>query len=448
MAFINFRTLVMGFAIALMSTRAVAEIIYLKDGSKIEGTLSKTDDGWTVQTADKRVQLLAKDVQSIELNPATNPSAKVASEHLASLRRSVEGLTDLNEIIARFQRFVAQNADPVATGEAKKDLAMWQDRQKQKMVKAGTKWVTPADREKLIAQAGASAETARQLMKQNRTKEAEPLLVEVMAVDPTNATALYLIGLLRYQQEQLPAARKAFDATAAIIPNHPPTLNNLGVVQWRQHQYIPGLQNFDAAMLAAPVDKVILDNVAVALQTLPVELQKSQVTARVIRHFNEQDQKLAEQMAHEGMHRFGSLWVSDHDMEQIKQQEKEIQNKLDLMAGDFDRAKAHVDQLNTDISDDQAQMRRIEAGSFVTDPTSGARLAVPYPSSYYDLQHDLQKATRERDTELTRLDALKKQATDLQNSRPSVKTQGVMELIGAEGTPIKIAGAPQPAAAK
>ena len=50
-------------------------------------------------------------------------------------------------------------------------------------------------------------------------------------------------------------------------------------------------------MLATPVDKLILDNVAVALQTLPPEFQKNAITLKVIRHFNEQDQQLAELMA-------------------------------------------------------------------------------------------------------------------------------------------------------
>jgi hypothetical protein len=431
------------------SQRLLGDVIFLKDGTRIEGTVKHADDGWIVRANGKTSHFLPGDVESIELTPTTNPSPKAAQERLTSLRHSVEGLGDLNEIISRFQRLVDQNIDPLVTIDAKKDLAMWQDRAKQKMVKVGGDWVTPLQRDALVAQAGATAETARQLMKQGRAKEAEPLLTDVLNADPSNATALYLTALLRLQQNQIPPARQSFEATAAIIPNHPPTLNNLAIVLWRQHQYIQALQNFDGAMLASPVDKMILDNVAVALQTLPVDLQKSPVTQKVLGHFNEQDQKLAERMSHDGMHRFGSLWVSDHDLDQLKAQEKQIQDKLDALAGEFDRSRARMDQLSQNMADDQSEMARIEASSFAIDPTTGARVAVPLPNSYYDLQRDAQRAARERDAEGARLDTMKKQAQDLQATRPSLKNQGVMQPIGVEGTPIKISSpATQPTGKK
>ncbi len=426
-----------------------ADIIHLKDGSQIEGVVKHTDDGWMVRANGKSTHIAADLVESIELTPATQPSAAAVNERLASLRRSVDALVDLNEIVARFQRFVDQSTDPAATADAKKDLAVWQDRRQQKMMKVGSKWVLPAEKQHLIDQAADSAETARQLMKQGRSKEAEPLLVDCIAVDPTNATALYLTGLLRYQQDQIPAARRAFEATAAIIPNHAPTLNNLGVVLCRQKQFIAALMNFDAAMLASPVDKTILDNVAIIFQNLPADLQKSPVTQKALRHFNEQDQKLAEALSKQGLRRYGSLWVTDKDVEQIRQQEKQIGDALDQMAGDFDRTKSRIDQLNQNISDNQTQISRIETDSYTTDPRTGSVIRTAYPSAYYDLIRDDEKLTRERDADLARLDALKKQARDLQNNKPSMKNQGVQQIIGPEGTPIRVAGiapATQPAA--
>jgi tetratricopeptide (TPR) repeat protein len=417
-----------------------ADVVHLKDGTKVEGIVKHADDGWNVRIKGKVTHIPSDQVESIELAATTAPTAAVANDRLESLRRSVEGLTDLTDIIARFQRFVDQNADAAATAEAKKDLALWQDRQKQKMVKVGAKWVLPEERQHLVDQAGTSADTARQLMKQGRTKEAEPLLVDCVAVDPQNATAQYLIGLLRYQQDQLPVARKAFEATAAVIPNHAPTLNNIGVIQFRQRQYIAALINFDAAMLTAPVNKIILDNVAITFQNLPQDLQRSPVTLKALRHFNEQDQQLSALMAHDGLHRYGSLWVTDKDLDDIKQQEKQIQDKLDILAGDFDRAKARVDQLESDISDNQTQMHRMEASSYVTDPRTGAQTQVPLPSAYYEMARDNEKRGRERDGAVAKLDVLKKQAQDLQNSRPSIKNQGVHLLIGVEGTPIRMPG--------
>jgi len=431
----------------LGSPSLFADVLHLKDGSKIEGTLKHTEDGWLVQgDSGKPVHVLTEQVDSIELTTNAAATPRAAMERLTSLRRSVEGLTDLNDIIARFQRFVDQNTDPASTAEARKDLLVWKDRLNQKMVKVGSKWVTAEDRVKLVEQAGQNAETARQLMKQGRTKEAEPILLDVVATDPQNATALYLTGLLRFQQDQIPAARKAFETTSILVPNHSPTLNDLAIVLWRQRQYAAALNNFDEAMLATPVDKLILDNVAVALQTLPPEFQKNAITLKVIRHFNEQDQQLAELMAQQGMRRYGSLWVSEKDMAQMKRQEKEIQDKLDQMAADFDRSRQKIDQLGQTISDNDTQIHRIEATSFVVDPRTGAQTPVPYPAAYYDLVRDNQNAQRDRDAEVSRLDQLKKQAADLQNSRPSQKSAGVMRIVGPEGTPIRIPTATAPVA--
>jgi tetratricopeptide (TPR) repeat protein len=421
------------------------DVVHLKDGTSVQGIVKHVDDGWVVRDSGKTTRVASEQVESIELTPTTSPSPAVASDRLESLRRSVEGLSDLNEIVTRFQRFVDQNTDPLAQAAAKTDLALWKDRQSQKKVKVGNQWVLPSQRQGLIDQADASAETARQLMKQGRSKEAEPLLNDCLLVDPQNATALYLTGLLRYQLDQVPAARKAFESTAAIVPNHAPTLNNLAVVLSRQHQYIPALMNFDAAMLAAPVNKTILDNVAVAFQNLPADLQKSPVTEKALRHFNEQDQQLCERLAHDGLHRYGSLWVNDRDLDQLKQQEKAIQEKLDQLAGDFDQTKNRVDQLNQDISDDQTQIHRIEASSFIIDPRTGLQTQVPYPSAYYEMTRDVEKMSRERDAGLAKMDVLKKQADDLQASKPSLKNRGVQLMFGVEATPIKLP-APVPVA--
>jgi tetratricopeptide (TPR) repeat protein len=420
----------------------IADVIHLKDGSSVSGMVKHVDDGWIVRNNGKVTRVSSDQVESIELTPSTAPSATIANDRLESLRRSVDPLTELTEIVPRFQRFINQNTGTAAGDAATKDLAVWRDRLNQKMVKVGSTWVTPAQRPGLLDQAGESADAARQLMKQGRSKEAEPLLLSCLATDPQNATALYLTGLLRYERDQIPDARKAFESVSLIVPDHAPTLNNLGVVQWRQRQYISALASFDAAMLAAPVNRIILDNVAVAFGNLPADLQKSPVTLKALRHYNEQDQQLADQLARAGLHRYGSLWVSDKDLDQMKQQEKAIQDRLDQLSGDFDQTKQRVDDLDQDISNDQTQMHRIEANSILIDPRTGEQTQAPYPSAYYEMARDVDKMTRQRREAVTRLDALKKQAQDLQASRPSLKSRGVQLMIGVEGAPIRIPAAP------
>ena len=263
--------------------------------------------------------------------------------------------------------------------------------------------------------------------------------MEATTNDPQNPAALYLLAFLRYQQEQLPAAHKALEAVAVTVPNHAPTLNNLAVVQWRQRQFVAALASYDAAMLASPVNKDILDNVASALQALPEEYRNSAITQKTMRHFKEQDKTLGEQMAATGWHRYGTTWLTDKELDQIKQQEKETQDKLDALSTEFDKCKDQVDQIDRSIDDTESAMHRMEAQSFARDPTTGAFMQLPLPASYYDLQRDDQRMHTDRAREVAKMDSLKQSAQALQKRLPTAKTDDVQKMIGPEGTPLRLA---------
>jgi tetratricopeptide (TPR) repeat protein len=422
---------------AVLATSLFADTICLKDGSKLEGNLKHTDDGWIVTTNGKTSHVTSDQVQSIELTPAKDIGPRLAAERLSSLRRSVENLDDLPEIILRYHRFIDQINDQATSSEAKKDLTLWEDRLNQKMVKIGSRWILPADRARLIDEATILADQARQLMKQGRTKEAEPILSTAIEDDPQNISALYLLGLLRYQQEKIIDARKALDLVASLIPNHAPTLNNLAVVQWRQRQYAPALVSYDGAMLAWPGNKLILDNVAYALAGLPAIYKNTPVAQRVTRHFQEQDKLLAEQMALSGLHRHGTTWISDADFQRLQQQDKEKQAKLDAMSAEFDKIKDRVTEIDRNIEDTESQMHRIEASSYARDPTTGAMLQLPYPTVYYDLDKDDKRMQADRAKEVKKMDALQQAARALQQPAAAGKIVDLQQMIGPEGTPVR-----------
>jgi hypothetical protein len=101
--------------------------------------------GYAVTQADGTVKVLNfDDVKSIEMATAPPLTAARAKEKLASFRRSVEYETDLDKIIERYQRFIEQNANSVMEAEARQDLAKWQERRNQGLVKYGTSWVSPS----------------------------------------------------------------------------------------------------------------------------------------------------------------------------------------------------------------------------------------------------------------------------------------------------------------
>jgi tetratricopeptide (TPR) repeat protein len=430
---------------ALAAARvASADVIHLKDGGKVEGNVKRSDDGWVVRGPNGATTRIAADqVQSIELTASAASSTRLAAERLASLRRSVEPLDDPREIIVRYQRFIDQMKDPATLDDAKRDLAQWQERADRGMVKVGTRWIMPEDRAGLAQRSMILSDGARQLVKQGRIDEAAPLLSEAVADDPQNVSALYLLGLVRMQQDQVPAARKAFESLNQILPGHAPTLNNFAITQWRQRQFVAALISFDGAMQAAPINKDILDNVYAALSGLPPEFQNSTVTQRVARHFDEQDRQLAQQMAKAGWHRVDGVWMTDKELEDYLKAQQQTRQQLDALAGDFEKSKQRAADFQQRIDATEEQMHRIEAGSYVRDPSSGLFLRIPYPPVYFDMSRDDARLRQQLDAEVGKLNQMQQTAQALQAKLPGGGQQDFeLRLIGLEGTPLRLPAAP------
>jgi tetratricopeptide (TPR) repeat protein len=435
----------LAFAFALTgSLAAAADTVRLKDGTLLEGSVRRSaDGGWVVTSGAKSTSVTVDQIDSIDVSPAAPATAMV---RLASLRRATDNIDDPKEAVVQYQRFVDQNRDPIATAEAKKDLDVWHDRVAKGATRVAGKWVLPDERAKLIEQAAASADLARQYMKQGRTLEAAPLLAAAVAIDPQNVTAQYLTGLLAFDQEKLPVARKAFETVAAAIPNHAPTLTNLAVIQWRQKQYAAAMANFDAAMQAAPVNKSVLDDVAAALQQWPQGTAKPPVVIRAETRFHDQDAKLADRLAPLGLHRVGATWIDIRDGQQAAARQQQADAQLDILAGDFDRSVDRIKQIDQSAAATQDQVHRIEAETLVVDPRSGVQVQLPLPPVYGNLMQDLQRMTRDRAAAVGRLDVIKRQAQVIQSGRLELQGIGILRLIGPEGTPFKPPVAPPVAA--
>ncbi|HTL27947.1 MAG TPA: tetratricopeptide repeat protein [Tepidisphaeraceae bacterium] len=424
-------------AIACFAGVAIADVLVLKDGTRLEGDVKRGDHGWTITTSDGKVSEFSTDaVKSIQVGATSQPK-DVEADRLGSLRRSVENIPDINAIIDRYVRFTQTHQGTPIGKKAEQDLAIWKDRQARGLVKVADKWVTPQERVEMIGQAVTIADQARQFLKQNRITEAQPLIEQALAIDPQNATALYLSGLVLYQQNKVPQARQAFEAVNKAVPDHPPTLNNLAVILARQNAAMAAMNLYDGAMQAAPQSKPIIDNVAEALHALAEKDRQNPVAKRVQRRFTDQDAQLQIALGQQGLFRWGSTWVDQRTLDSLKAAEKEIKEKLDKMAGDFDAAKAKVEDLDTQIEETERTMRRMEASRYYRDG-SGQLFTAPLPSSYYDLERDLTKLKSDRDAQLKKLDALREAATKIQAQLPVPRFSGTQQLIGPEGAPLVI----------
>src|SRR5688500_3082746 len=213
------------FAAALLlsslfvSTRAArADVVVLKDGTRLEGTLERTNDGYDLTSAGGKVfRLSAAQIKSIERKARATPDE--AQRRLDSLRRAAENMTDPRLVITRYNEFLRQFGKTPQAEEARKDIAQWQERIDLHMTRAGGKWVTPQELGSLKEKSQEVAVEARDLVAQGRLREAGPLLQQALEVDPRNASALYLKGVVSFRQDQLGAARKTFEQVAQLVPD-------------------------------------------------------------------------------------------------------------------------------------------------------------------------------------------------------------------------------------
>ena len=347
--------LLLPLLVCLVATAASADVIHLRDGSRVEGELRKTEEGYRVTGPTGVTTVVSADkVESIEIKPMATAETSVA--RLASLRRSVEGLSDLKTIIDRYEAFIKANDGTRAADDARTDLDAWRDRQSKGMVKLGTKWVNSAEAAAVSRRSTDVAIALRSSIKQGRLKEAGAVVEKALADDPANISLLYLKGVLLYRQEELPGSRKCFEAVIASAPDHAPTLNNLAVIMSRQNAAVASLGEYDKAMLAAPMRREILDNVAEALNALPETQRKSPIVTKVVRHFKEQDADLQKLMAEKGYVRWGSTFVTDAQADKLAAAEKQVKDQMDQMSRDFDALQSRITQIDRLIQSDQQEL--------------------------------------------------------------------------------------------
>ena len=426
--------------LACVAAPAAGDVIHLKDGSSVSGKIKRLDAfEWAVYAPDRRATFVrVDDVALVEFTarPTTDPGAAV--HRLDALRVAVDRAADPARAIDRYRQFIAAGADPATLDVARRDLLVWQDRADRHLVRLGDRWVVPAVRDKAVADALDDAEHARQLLKRGRFAEADAWVSASLVLDPGNATALYLQGLLRLQQNQLVAARRAFEAVAAAVPNHGPTLVNLAVVAWQQRRYAAALERYDQAMAADPANPVVLADVSAALADAAAAGVRGGTLDRVAGRCRALAKQMAVVMTARGLHPFGTAWLTDDQLADVQRAQRQDQATLDRLAGDFERAQDQVRQTDLAIAAVEEQVRRSIAvarlpGPWLASYDGGDTPVVPTVAG--ELGNDAGQLQRRRAMQVARLDALQRQATAIRQRMSGPPNPG-QRPIGPEGTPL------------
>jgi tetratricopeptide (TPR) repeat protein len=424
-----------------------ADIIHLKDGSTVRGDMKRGGGGYLVTQADGSVRALTMDqVKSIEVASAsTAPAPDQAMRNLQSLERSLVNVDDPKKAIEKYNRFIESASGTSAELQARKDLAIWQERADKGLVKVANQWVTPSERAQMHEQAIEQASVARRLLRQGKIPEAGKMIDLALTNDPQSAAALYLRGLYQYSTGKVAPARATFEQVNHIVPNNAAVLNNLAVIAARQNQPSVALGYYDQAMNASPENRDVLDNVAEALYTLPDSARGSAIAQRVASKFARQDAKLASAMESKGLHRWGATWVSTDQLNQLSIAEKQTNQKLDQMSADFDKLQVRLNNIDRDIQENDRAMSTLGQGIGYARDLYGNLYPTDNTATRSQLDQDNQRLMSEREDTLAQLNRLAERARSAQGALPVPKYTGIQRLMDESHAPVLPVEPPAPA---
>jgi tetratricopeptide (TPR) repeat protein len=418
--------------LALSASLAAAGAIVTKDGVRVEGDLKKADDGWdVVAPGGKITRVRASDIRTIELSKAAAPGM----EGLYSLRRSVETTDDIAKIIERYKRFLGQSQDPAVDEEAKRDLATWQQRHREGMVRIGKKWVTPAEQHRMQLESYTLIDQAREQIQRNDLNGAMKTTSQMLALDPQQVSALYLQGVIAIKQGKLPDARKAFDAAREMVPDHAPTLYNVAAVLSRLKAWPAAAVAMEQSLAAEPNVQMLVDGAAELLNLIPDDQRKNPTITKLAARFAEQDAVVARQMAGKNQYRWGATWVDKPLYDKLLEADKAAKEKINKLQSDFDAAENRIIAIDAETKQNEITLREMESRS-VARMSDGSIMRLPLPQAYYDLKQQQVKLVGERKETIAKLDTLRAAAKRAMAEFPVPKFTGVITPIGEDGVPV------------
>lgn len=423
---------------ALLVSPAFGDVVLLHDGTRIEGSIQREPGGWAVtDKAGKRTHVPDDKVASIEKSGTADPAA-AADTKLRLLRRSVESLSDISQIIDRYSKFVEQAKGTPAAATAAKELQEWKDRQAKGLVKAGAAWVTPAEQAETLAKTATMLAEVRTLIKNAKFKEADLVVTKLLSANPDSAAALFLKGVVLFRLDQLGLAKKTFERVKELTPDHAPTLNNLAVIAWQQKQVPYALSLYDQAMLASPRNRLILDNVAEALGAIGDGERQTAVGKRVLKRFQDQDVELGKQLEQEGLKRWFGQYINKEQQAEVKR----VQAKLSLLAEDYQKTRQRVTDIDSQLDANDRTMKRIIQDNTLWDSTTNTMIRQRLPRMYYELKRQNEALASERSRVLDTLETYKDREAAIYQEAPIKPYTGRHQIFEAEGTPLLPAYAP------
>ncbi len=323
---------------------AAADIVHLRGGGTVEGQLHRLDAvEWIVYAPDRRATFVPVEPTSPRSRspPAANTDPDAAA---AAARRPPPGRRPRRTTRPPPSTSTASSSPPGPTRPRSTTPSATRPSGRTGPTAAwsawATRWVLPGRPRPGPVRLPGRRRRRPAAAQAGPVRRRRPLVAAALAVDPDDVSALYLQrpGATPAEPTE-PAARAAFEAVAAAVPDHAPTRVNLAVIDAQQGRPAAALARYDEAMTLTPAgDPAVLARVSAALAAVAAAaVRRNPVVARVAARFHQQDQLLAARLTAQGLHRFGTAWLTDAQLADVRRGQAADAATLDRLSADFDR---------------------------------------------------------------------------------------------------------------
>jgi hypothetical protein len=337
-----------------------ADLIELKDGRKISGSMVRQGDVMVIK-ADDGTTVTAKpsDVMKVTLTNTVSP-AEAAEADWTRLTQQTKTADDLQKVIEGLQKFVDKYPEGPRAQDAKNQLGMYQMLAANNAVKFRGNWMPRAQIEVKLKQWAEAARPALDLYRQGRLKETIEAVRAVLAADDQNPDALAIGGLAAYRSNTLGQARTFFSQLAAADPSSVLGLNNLAVVAWQQRAQPEALIHYTKALQAKPDNRLLLDNIAEAINTY-VGDKNSPAYRNLLRQYEPAETRMEAELAKAGLLRWGSTWVGKDQYEKLTKNRNTVQDHMARLDAQYRVAQQTLSNFDQQVQAAQDDYNRAVA---------------------------------------------------------------------------------------
>lgn len=422
--------------LAICASQVAADTLVLKDGTTVEGQVSKTGARYGVIT-DAGIQWFDQDqVERVELDPLKTVDADTRAAYLAVKAEAARQEAPA-EAIALWEKYIADHPAGPLLETARGEILAWQKALALGLVPWAGKRVRPEERDLAQRKAVELIDTGLRQVTDGKFAEARKTLDQAARLWPNHPTVdFYSAEVLRNSRQPLDAAKRLVNVLQEM-PEHLPSLNNLACLCSQLTDYRSAVVFLARALRKAPYHETVVDNAWEVLHLIDSVKQGNIPRPDLLKISKDDLAVLTEacaaqesRMARQDRYRWGSTWIARTQLEDHLAARKAVEQKIAEMQKEMERLNAQIADVDL----------RIEAANRTRD----ANMQAGSGSGVIVIQRQIRELQAERAPLVDAKARLQAQARDLVKNRPEPQWSSKTTMLPIESPLAKIADGPEP----